>query len=164
MTERFKEGDKIAAAVLSRKRAEMRTGVIVKIHEPTTSIDEIRYTIRDEGGRAHVVSHARSVRLEADENHSMPELYLYRMLYNAWAIRGWTAQGVSFKSWRHADGELCFGGGWFIVGAYISGQGWVTNHYKAEAWDLFDAPEVDFAPEWDGHTPADAAERLLRGL
>jgi hypothetical protein len=160
----FKVGDKIAAAVLSYKRAALRVGVITKIHDETTSIHVKRFTIRDEKGQAHVVSSSHATHIERDEHHTMQELYLYRMLYNAWAIKGWTAQGVSFKSWRHADGELCFGGGWFIVGAFISGEGWVTNHYKAEAWDLFDAPEADFAPEWDGHTPAEAAERLLRGL
>ena len=160
----FKIGDKIAAAVLSYKRASLRVGVIEKIHDPTRAIPVVRFTIRDAEGNAHVVSSKQATHVEADEHHTMQELYLYRMLYNAWAIRGWTAEGRSFKSWRHNDGELCFGGGWFIVGAYIEGQGWVTNHYKAEAWDLFDAPEADFAPEWDGHTPADAAERLLRGL
>lgn len=33
------------------------------------------------------------------------------------------------KSYRHADGELCFGGGWFIVMANLP-TGQVSNHYS----------------------------------
>ncbi|GAA2022390.1 hypothetical protein WDZ16_13035 [Pseudokineococcus marinus] len=103
-----------------------------------------------------------------DEHHTMTELYDYRMLYNAHAARGWLAEGVAVvRSWRHSDGEPCFGGGWFIVSATLP-TGQVSNHYRAEHWDLFDfVPEVDLPPAYDGHTPAVAADRLradaLRG-
>lgn len=160
----IKVGDKIAAAVLSYKRASLRVGVVEKIHPPTPSINQERYTIRDEQGNPHIVSAARSVPIEADEHHTMKELYEYRMLYNAATVNAWTERGApTFKSYRHNDGELCFGGGWFIVGL-LTIEGWVTNHYKDENWDLFDAPEVEFAPEWDGHTPAEAASRLRNAL
>lgn len=159
MTE-FKVGDKIAAAVRSgNNHPALRVGKIERIHERTYSIGSRRFTIRDEDGRATVVSEDRSVHIEADEHHTMAELYDYRMVYNALACKWFTDMGRSFKSWRHNDGELCFGGGWFIVGLYTL-DGWATNHYKAEHWDLFDAPEADFAPEWDGHTSADALARL----
>jgi hypothetical protein len=161
---RFKVGDKIAAAVLTYKHAALRVGVIEKIHPPTGSISETRFTIRDENNRPCVVSSARSVLIEADEHHTMKELYEYRMLYNAATVNAWTERGAhTFKSYRHYDGELCFGGGWFIVGI-LTIEGWVTNQYQDEHWDLFDAPEVDTAPEWDGHTPAEAAQRLRNAL
>ena len=99
-----------------------------------------------------------------DEYHSMRELYDYRMLYNAHAAHGWLAAGIPVvKSWRHSDGEECFGGGWFIVTATLP-TGQVSNHYEAEHWDLFRVPEVDLPPAYDGHTPADAADRLLSAL
>ena len=103
-------------------------------------------------------------RPSGDEYHTMEELYEYRMLYNAHAVRGWLAAGISVvKSHRHHDGEECFGGGWFIVTAQLpSGQ--VSNHYRNEFWNLFDCPEVEAAPEWDGHTPQIAAERLRAAL
>jgi hypothetical protein len=65
------------------------------------------------------------------------------------------------KSWRHNDGELCFGGGWFIVSAKLpSGQ--ISNHYKAEDWDLFKIPETEKALfVFDGHTTQDVIQRLL---
>lgn len=100
-----------------------------------------------------------------DEYHTMAELYAYRMLYHAHAARGWFAAGWPVvKSWRHHDGEECFGGGWFIVAADLPGVGQVSNHYRAEDWGLFTVPEVELAPEWDGHTPAVAADRLRAAL
>jgi hypothetical protein len=86
------------------------------------------------------------------------------MLYNAHAVHGWLAAGIPVvKAWRHSDGEPCFGGGWFIVVAELpSGQ--VSNHYKEEHWDMFDVPEVELPPTYDGHTPKDATTRLLAAL
>lgn len=99
-----------------------------------------------------------------DEHHTMAEVYDYRMLYNAHAARGWLAAGIPVvKARRHSDGEPCFGGGWFIVTATLP-TGQVSNHYRDENWDLFDVPEVDLPPEYDGHTPAIAADRLRAAL
>lgn len=100
-----------------------------------------------------------------DEHHTMPELYEYRMLYNAHAVNEWAKHGTYpvVKSWRHSDGEECFGGGWFIVVATLS-TGQVSNHYEKKHWELFKVPEVEFAPEYDGHTPEEAAERLFLAL
>lgn len=96
----------------------------------------------------------------SDGHHTFNDLYEYRMLYNAHAAHGWVAAGIPVvKSWRHHDGQECFGGGWFIVTAQLP-TGQVSNHYPAQDWDLFDIPEVETAPEWDGHTPIDAANRL----
>lgn len=98
-----------------------------------------------------------------DEHHTMDELYEYRMVYNALAAKWFGEMGQAVKSWRHHDGELCFGGGWFIVCLYTL-DGWVTNHYEAKHWDLFSVPEEETAPEWDGHTPADGLARLRNAL
>ena len=96
-----------------------------------------------------------------DEYHTMEELYEYRMLYNALAANAMPDRAV--KSWRHSDGEPCFGGGWFVVYLDLP-TGQVSNHYNSLDWDLFRIPEVELAPEWDGHTPAEAADRILRAL
>lgn len=97
-----------------------------------------------------------------DNAHTMEELYDYRRAYNALIFNEWAAQGRYdvHKSWRHSDGELCFGGGWFIVCA-TTPQGLVTNHYAAEHWGLFNVPEREIPVEYDGHTPQDALQRLL---
>lgn len=107
---------------------------------------------------------AQGAQAQGDEYHTMSELYEYRMLYNAHAARGWLAAGIpAVKSRKHSDGEPCFGGGWFVVVAILA-TGQVSNHYRDEFWDLFDIPEAELAPEYDGHTPQLAADRLRDAL
>lgn len=97
----------------------------------------------------------------SDGHHTFDELYQFRLLYNAALFSEW---GVIdrydvHKSWRHHDGEPCFGGGWFIVMAQLP-TGQISNHYPAKDWDLFHIRERELADEWDGHAAADAAGRL----
>lgn len=97
--------------------------------------------------------------------HTHQELYAYRAAYNAMAFN-LAAQCGAFpvvKSWRHADGKLCFGGGWFIVVASLP-QGQVANHYKNSEWNRFRVPSVDRAPEWDGHSAQEGLRRLQAWL
>lgn len=95
----------------------------------------------------------------SDGFHTFSELYEFRMLYHAAFVEG---LDNTVKSWRHSDGELCFGGGWFIVVTDLP-TGQISNHYEARHWDLFKVPEVDTPPKYDGHTPLDVLARL-RGL
>jgi|688.fasta_scaffold00342_10 hypothetical protein len=115
------------------------------------------------------------IELINDKWHSFKELYEFRKMYNAalfneWAnhtwvrkIQGDTVTGIKFsvhKSWKHYDGELCFGGGWFIVSAMLP-TGLISNHYEAKDWDMFKIPEVEKALfEYDGHTGQDVLNRL----
>jgi hypothetical protein len=111
----------------------------------------------------------------SDGYHSFKELYDFRMVYNTALFNEWAKQtgfddGVNYhyklpkynvhKSWKHYDGELCFGGGWFIVSAMLP-TGLISNHYKAEYFDLFKIPEVEKALfPFDGHNGFDVLERL----
>lgn len=93
----------------------------------------------------------------SDGYHTFNSLYeqrciLFAALVSAYKDRAW-------KSYRHSDGEECFGGGWFIVGIDTP-EGSYTYHYKSEFWDLFKCRELDAAKEWDGHTDKDV-KRLL---
>jgi hypothetical protein len=127
--------------------------------------DEIDATV------SHIVSliHSRedAVRREVvDENtsdgyHTFKELYEFRKLYNATLFNEWARQGKYqvHKSYRHGDGLLAFGGGWFVVMATLpSGQ--ISNHYELKDWDLFVCEEREKADQWDGHTPQDVLTRL----
>jgi hypothetical protein len=50
--------------------------------------------------------------------------------------------------------------GMFIVGI-DTGEGQATYHYDVDPyWDLFHVKELERAPEWDGHTPEIAIERI----
>jgi len=98
----------------------------------------------------------------SDGYHTFKELYEFRKTYNAVLFNEWATQGKYevHKSQKHHDGELCFGGGWFVVVAILP-TGQIANHYALEDWDLFKIPEVEMALyEYDGHTPADVLERL----
>ena len=114
----------------------------------------------------------------SDGYHTYKELYEFRKVYNAALFNEWAENletssdfGQALfnvpkynvhKSWRHSDGELCFGGGWFIVSAMLP-TGLISNHYKAEDWDLFKIPEVEKALfEFDGHTSQDVLNRLKK--
>ena len=114
----------------------------------------------------------------SDGYHTYKELYEFRKVYNAALFNEWAENletssdfGQALfnvpkynvhKSWRHSDGELCFGGGWFIVSAMLP-TGLISNHYKAEDWDLFKIPEVEKALyEFDGHTSEDVLNRLKK--
>ena len=50
--------------------------------------------------------------------------------------------------------------GMFIVGIETP-DGQATYHYDIDPyWEMFRCNEVDRAPEWDGHTPDQAIERI----
>lgn len=117
----------------------------------------INFLIHEESGKGNL-----DTSLISDGYHTFGELYDFRKVYNAALFNQWAKSSLYevHKSYKHFDGELCFGGGWFIVVAVLpSGQ--ISNHYKNEDWDLFRFQEVEKALyEFDGHTPADVLERL----
>jgi hypothetical protein len=101
----------------------------------------------------------------SDGYHTFKELYEIRQAYNVALFNEWGKFDIPrynvHKSWKHHDGELCFGGGWFIVVA-IMPTGQISNHYKAEDWDLFKIPKVEKALfPFDGHTTEDVICRLI---
>lgn len=117
----------------------------------------------------------------SDGYHTFNELYEFRKVYNAALFNDWGVQTKHnpkwaksddpkepvmlpkydvHKSWRHHDGELCFGGGWFIVVAVLP-TGQISNHYEAKDWDLFKIPATEKAKyEFDSHTATDVINRL----
>jgi hypothetical protein len=113
------------------------------------------------------ITHYETMGEVSDGYHSFNELYEFRKLYNAVFFNELSIKDMQkgdftynpHKSWKHADGELCFGGGWFIVMAYLNGKQ-ISNHYEAKDWDLFKIPELETANEWDGHTAQDIVTRL----
>lgn len=113
--------------------------------------------IADINDRISEIRHTTAI---SDGYHTFGELYRYRALYNAGFFNLLHKYGVKvIKSRRHFEGDNCFGGDYFIVQAMLP-TGQVTNHYQLDLWDLFKIPEQDRAYRWDGHTPAEAADRL----
>lgn len=93
----------------------------------------------------------------SDGYHTFNGLYHQRMVLFAALVKA--HKDKAWKSWKHEDGEPCFGGGWFIVGIDTP-QGGYTYHYEAKDFDLFDCEELPVAKHWDGHTEKDVT-RLL---
>ena len=93
----------------------------------------------------------------SDGFHTFRQLYYQRMMLFATIVK--QNKDKAWKSLRHEDGELCFGGGWFIVGIDTP-EGSYTYHYENKYFDLFDCEILDYGKHWDGHTEKDVT-RLL---
>ena len=93
----------------------------------------------------------------SDGYHTFRQLYYQRMILFAALVK--QNRDKAWKSLRHEDGELCFGGGWFIVGIDTP-EGSYTYHYEDAYFSLFDCKELERAKHWDGHTEKDVI-RLL---
>ena len=93
----------------------------------------------------------------SDGFHTFRQLYYQRMMLFAVIVK--QNKDKAWKSLRHEDGELCFGGGWFIVGIDTP-EGGYTYHYEDDYYSLFDCEELERGKHWDGHTEKDVT-RLL---
>lgn len=132
----------------------------------------VTVTQQDEDGKTLEQQRYDKLSEISDGYHTFGELYEYRMLLQAMLFNQWAQIYDSrtdsrlhdvHKSWKHSDGQPCFGGGWFVVVATLPSCQ-ITNHYKAEHWDLFKIPARDMAAEYDGHTPQQAAQRMREFL
>lgn len=92
----------------------------------------------------------------SDGYHTFDELYHHRaVLFSVIVAHN---RGMAWKSRKHHDGTMY--DGMFIVGIDTP-WGQASYHYDIDPyWDMFDCEEREAAPEWDGHTPDDAIERI----
>lgn len=92
----------------------------------------------------------------SDGYHTFNELYHHRALLFSVIVRNYPE--LSWKSKRHFEGDMYKG--MFIVGINTP-DGQASYHYDIEPyWDMFECEELEFAPEWDGHTSDQAIERI----
>ena len=92
----------------------------------------------------------------SDGYHTFNELYHHRaVLFSVICNQN---KELAWKSKKHADGSMF--DGMFIVGIKTP-DGQATYHYNIEPyWNMFQVKELEYAPEWDGHTPSEAIERI----
>ena len=83
------------------------------------------------------------------------ELYYHRTVL--FSVICNTHKGLAWKAKAHSDGTMFEG--MFIAGINTP-EGQYSYHCDLPYWDMFDVPELDSAPEWDGHQPCDI-KRLL---
>lgn len=92
----------------------------------------------------------------SDGYHTFNELYHHRAVLFSVIVRD--HHEVAWKSKEHHDGTMY--DGMFIVGIETP-EGQATYHYDIDSyWEMFDCKELERAPEWDGHTPDEAIERI----
>lgn len=92
----------------------------------------------------------------SDGYHTFNELYDHRAKLFSVVVAAFS--NIAWKSKRHSDGSMYEG--MFIVGIDTP-HGQATYHYEIEPyWELFRCSELPKAPEFDGHTPAQAIDRI----
>ena len=92
----------------------------------------------------------------SDGYHTFNELYHHRAVLFSVIVKVFPDH--AWKSRKHHDGTMY--DGMFIVGIETP-DGQATYHYDIEPyWDMFQCKELEYAPEWDGHTPAQAIARI----
>ena len=92
----------------------------------------------------------------SDGYHTFNELYHHRALLFGAIVRNYPE--LCWKSKKHHTGDMY--DGMFIVGINTP-DGQASYHYDIDPyWDMFECEELEFAPEWDGHTPVQAIERI----
>ena len=99
---------------------------------------------------------AADVEKMSDGYHTFADLYEQRLILSSALAKN---NPHAWKSKRHDDGSVPFGGGWFIMG-FDTDEGCYTYHYELKDWDLFQCEELDKGKPWDGHTSKDV-RRLL---
>lgn len=92
----------------------------------------------------------------SDGYHTFNELYHHRAVL--FSVICNARPDIAWKSKKHHDGTMY--DGMFIVGIDTP-DGQATYHYDIEPyWGMFHVKELEFAPEWDGHTPDEAIRRI----
>ena len=92
----------------------------------------------------------------SDGYHTFGELYAHRAILFATICNMFPDK--AWKSKWHHDGTMY--DNMFIVGI-TTPNGQATYHYDIDPyWNYFRVPELDAAPEWDGHSPDDAIKRI----
>ena len=92
----------------------------------------------------------------SDGYHTFNELYHHRAVLFSVIVKAFPDH--AWKSRKHHDGTMY--DGMFIVGIETP-DGQATYHYDIEPyWDMFECKELEYASEWDGHTPAQAIARI----
>jgi hypothetical protein len=98
----------------------------------------------------------------SDGSHTFEELYEHRHVLCLALMRSMAKHW--WFSLRHADGEWCYDGEWFIVGADLPEVGSITYHLPIrllEAARATGAAELPLGRPWDGHTSDEVVTRLI---
>ena len=102
----------------------------------------------------------------SDGRHSFADLYehrsvLFLCLISSLFEPGFNPKYKIRKSKLHFDGTS-FEGYFIVMVTNVALGEQISYHLETKKyWDLCDFQEVEFAPEWDGHTSDDVVTRLI---
>lgn len=113
-------------------------------------VDMINTMIKELDGQGEL-----DTNLISDGYHTFEELYTHRAML--FSVICHMHRSISWKSKFHHDGTMR--DGYFIVGINTK-EGQATYHYGLELWNLFDVPELERAPKYDGHNSLQAIQRI----
>jgi len=156
----------ILKAVEEAYRKGLKDGNSIKDITPYLTMSQVTAAeLANKFCKSNVNSSVLITENTSDGFHTFKELYDVRMALNSALFNEWGKYSIPLndvhKSWKHNNGELCFGGGWFIVCAKTK-NGQISFHYPASDWENFKIPELEKAKyEFDGHTTKDVISRLL---
>jgi hypothetical protein len=102
--------------------------------------------------------------LISDGFHTFGELYEHRIVLFLALAKQLIIHRPEMPVWKtrkHDDGIEW--DGWFIVGIGNTEGSQITYHLPSSKWDdCAFIPNVERAPKWDGHSPEDVLERLMK--
>jgi hypothetical protein len=145
----------------------------VKPNKPTAKQLEVMQNLRDEKYAVYVcysateaitvitqyLKLAKKQKINgetSDGYHTFKELYHHRAVLFSVVCSQFTDK--AWKSKLHYDGTMF--DNMFIVGIDTP-NGQATYHYDIDPyWNIFNVRELKKSPEWDGHTSAEAIERI----
>ena len=95
----------------------------------------------------------------SDGHHTFEELYKQRAILFATLCNSY--KELSFKTKKHFDEENDpMYNDDFLAGIYTP-EGIVTYHIKLKYWDLFDIPEIERGPKYDGYDNNEVLKRII---
>ena len=120
--------------------------------------------------KLNITQQVESIGEISDGFHTFNDLYAHRTaLLRALVV---TNVQMCWKSRNHEEGGTPMHEGYFIVGINLArkkkthGGGIlktpITYHIENKYWDDFECHEYEYAPKWDGHTPEDVVDRLMK--
>lgn len=131
------------------------------ISENTTPKEQAHsYLVKAQNAIDTAKKYNDSVGSLSDGYHTFDELYHHRaMLFAALCLT--TFKNCAWKSLLHNDPKEPMYNGMFIVGIDTP-FGQASYHYDIDPyWAIFKVKELDRAPKFDGHTPAEAIDRIF---
>ena len=136
--------------IFYKKKAQNRDWCITTVRNAADQFEKMREEISTLRAQPDITGET------SDGYHTFNELYHHRAVL--FSVICNSRPDIAWKAKRHHDGTMY--NGMFIVGINTP-DGQATYHYDMEPyWEMFRVPELLQAPEWDGHTPAQAIERI----